>query len=230
MNARPQDTPRPYRNLGYWLLLPAVIVAGCWVPYLSQVPHFAADITRTVHLHALLRFSWIALLVAQPLLIRHGAVRSYRRLGRVSFVLFALVVLSAISVIVKNYRDELGLGWSPTAALVSQYLSAGGVVLIILLYSLAIRRILARDVASHLRYMLCGAIAMAPAGLSRLLGYGFDIGQVVSQTVSFTVIDVVLLGLMAFNRRRGLASRPYVLTLIVYALFEGGWVALGRPI
>jgi hypothetical protein len=172
----------------------------------------------------------MALLVVQPFLIRHRAIKWHRRIGRLSYALVPLVVLTALAVTTKNYHDELALGLSPAAALESEYLAIGGVGLIILFYALAIRGILVRDVAAHLRYMLCSAIVLTPAGLSRLLGYRFEIPQAVCQTVSFTVIDVVLLGLIAFDRQRGLASRPYVVAFAAYALFEAGWLALGRPV
>lgn len=65
---------RPYRNVGYWLLtLPIVMLAGFWVPYLSQLPRSPAEIAPTIHLHALLLFIWMTLLVLQPLLIRRAA-------------------------------------------------------------------------------------------------------------------------------------------------------------
>lgn len=64
---------RAYRNLGYVLLaiLP-VFVAGFWTPYLSEFPSFDKSITATVHVHAALFFSFLGLLIVQPLAIRQS--------------------------------------------------------------------------------------------------------------------------------------------------------------
>ena len=222
---------RFYRNVGYWLmLLPLIVAAGFWVPYLSQAPHFPARITPTVHVHALLLFTWMAMLVLQPLLIRNERADWHRRLGRLTYVLVPLVVAFAIAVVVKDYRGEISGGMTVAAARDSEYLASGGVVLIVLFYGLAIRRILQQNVGAHLRYIICSAIVLLPAGLSRLLGFGFDVPEVTGQIVSFAAIDLLLLGLIAYDRRHGLLHRPYALALVAYALFEGGWAALGCPI
>ena len=62
---------RAYRNLGYVLtvLLP-IFVAGFWIPYLSEIPHFDQSITAAVHIHAVLLFTFLILLIVQPLAIR----------------------------------------------------------------------------------------------------------------------------------------------------------------
>ena len=222
---------RAYRNAGYVLMgLPIVVAAGFWVPYLSRVPQFPARVTPTVHVHALLLFVWMALLVLQPLLIRSHRAKWHRRLGRLSFVLVPLVVAFAIAVVGKDYRDEIASGMSVAAARDSEYLASGGVVLIVLFYGLAIRAVLHGDIGVHLRYMVCSAIVLLPPGLSRALGYGFDVPQVTGQIVSFATIDIVLLGLIAYDYRNALPSRTYAQALAVYALFEGGWAFLGCPV
>jgi len=63
-----------YRNIGYFLLaLPLIFVAGFWIPYFSEIPRFDPSITVPVHVHAVLLFAWIVLLVVQPLAVRTGA-------------------------------------------------------------------------------------------------------------------------------------------------------------
>lgn len=53
-----------YRNLGY--------------PYFSEIPKFEPSITTAVHVHALLLFAWVALLVIQPLAIRSNSFSIHR--------------------------------------------------------------------------------------------------------------------------------------------------------
>jgi hypothetical protein len=100
-----------YRNIGYFLLaLPLIFVAGFWIPYLSEIPRFDPSITAPVHLHALLLFAWVVLLVVQPLAIRSGAFPLHRILGRISYALMPLIVVSAVAMIHKEYHEHLADG------------------------------------------------------------------------------------------------------------------------
>jgi hypothetical protein len=222
---------RAYRNLGYFLLaLPLAMLAGFWIPYFSAFPHFDANTTAAVHLHALLLFSWVALLAIQPLAIRRGAFATHRALGRTSYVLMPLIVISAVAMVYKEYLGHRADGLSATASLKAEYLSLVAVPILAALYGLAIWRILRRDVPRHMRYMICIAFVLLPAGLARTLGYWFEVKQWRSQVVCFAVIDLSLMALILLERRRGAIAGPYVAMLLTYLLFEAGWVALGFPV
>jgi hypothetical protein len=221
---------RAYRNLGYFLLaLPLIFAAGFWIPYLSEIPSFDPSITVPVHLHALLLFAWIVLLMVQPLAIRSGNFRLHRTLGRTSYVLMPLIVISAAAMLHKEYHEHLAGGMHASAALTAEFLSVCQLGLLGTFYCLAIARIRRRDVAAHMRYMICIALILLPAGLARTFGYWFGIKQATSQTYCFIVIDLCLLSLVWLDRSRRL-SRPYFQALAIYVAIEACWAALGRPV
>ncbi|MGA8743027.1 MAG: hypothetical protein WB561_17705 [Terracidiphilus sp.] len=59
---------RAYRTLGYvFLALLPIFIAGFWIPYFAEFPHFDASITAAVHIHAVLLFCFLGLLIFQPL-------------------------------------------------------------------------------------------------------------------------------------------------------------------
>ncbi len=220
-----------YRHLGYILLvLPLLLIAGFWIPYFSQIPQFAPSITTAVHAHALLLFAWVGLLVMQPLAVRHRAISIHRILGKASYVLLPLILLFAIAMLRKEYQEHLAAGMNSGAARSAEYLSSVQLALFAAFYALAVARIHQRDVAEHMRYMICIALVLLPAGLARTLGYWFSVNQVASQSVCLAVIDLSLIFLILFDRRRHLASRPYVVALAAYFAVEAGWIALGRPV
>jgi hypothetical protein len=116
-----------YRNIGYLLLvLSLIFVAGFWVPYLSVFPHFNPSTTVPVHIHALLFFAWVVLLVIQPLAIGHGALNLQRALGRISFVMMPLRYMICISLVLLpaglartfGYWFDVGQSLSQTYCLV----------------------------------------------------------------------------------------------------------------
>jgi hypothetical protein len=220
-----------YRNLGYILLVvPLIMVAGFWIPYFSQISKFDSSITTAVHIHAVLLFSWVALLVVQPLTVRQGAFSIHRILGKASYVLMPLVVAFSFAMLRKEYQETLAGGMSVAAARSAEYLSTLQVTLFAAFYCLAIVRIQKRDIAEHMRYMICIALVLLPAGLARTLGYWFDVKQRTAQTICLALIDLCLIALIVFDRRRHFAARPYGVALALYLIVEVGWFALGRPV
>jgi hypothetical protein len=222
---------RAYRHIGYaLLLLPAFMVAGFWAPYFSQIPHFEAFITPAVHAHALVQFSWVALLVVQPLLIRFRAFGTHRALGKFTFVLAPIIALLSIAMMTKEYGENMAQGMSSHTALLGEFLSCSQLLLFVLFYLLAVVYARRRQIGAHLRSIICTALVLLPAGLARVLGYGFDVSQRNAQTVSLTVIVASLVGLIAYDRHHGAAPKPHSLALAAYLLIGCAWVVLGRPV
>jgi O-antigen/teichoic acid export membrane protein len=222
---------RAYRNLGYFLLiLLPIFIAGFWIPYFSEIPAFDPSITPPVHIHAVLLFAWIALLVFQPLAIRYRAFSAHRLLGRASYVVMALIVPFTLTMIWKEYHEKLADGQSIAVALQAEFVSAAQLVVTVAVYVLAIVRIHKRDVPAHMRYMICIAVFLMPAGLARILGYWFSVRQVTSQTICLAVIEACLAALIAFDIRRQLNARPYVVAFLAYNATAAVWIALGRPV
>ncbi len=222
---------KDYRNLAFLLLaLPLLLIAGFWIPYFSEIPKFDPSVTTAVHIHAILLFTWVALLIIQPLAIRSHALPLHRKLGKGSYVLVPLVTAFAIAMLLKEYHEHLDAGMSIAASVAAEYLSTLQLALFAAFYVVAMERIHHRDVAVHMRYMICIALVLLPAGLSRTLGYWFNVNQRSSQTVCFVVIDLCLVSLIMFDRRRQLATHPFVVALAAYLAFEAGWIALGRPV
>ncbi len=222
---------RAYRNLGYVLLgLVPIFVAGFWIPYLSQIPRFDSSITAAVHVHAVLLFLWLGLLIIQPLAIRYRAFGLHRMLGKASYVIMALIVPFAVLMIWKEYHEKIADGQTATYALEAELLSAAQLLVTVALYVLAVLRIRQRDVPAHMRYMISIALLLLPAGLSRTLGYWVDLKQSLSATISLAVIDLCLAGLVILDSRRGYNPRPYVVAFLTYNATAVVWLAMGRPV
>lgn len=222
---------RSYRNLGYVLLvLLPIFVAGFWIPYLSQIPHFDESITAAVHIHAGLLFCFLVLLIVQPLAIRYGALSAHRIFGRMWNILMPFTLVFSAVMLWKEYHEHLAGGATLAAARNAEFLSAAQLLLFGTLYGVSIAAIRRRDVPTHLRCMICIALVLLPAGLARTLGYWFNVRQSSSQTVCLALIDAFLISLIAFDTRRRLSARPYSVVLFTYIAIEAVWLALGRPV
>jgi hypothetical protein len=222
---------RAYRNIGYVLLvLLPIFIAGFWIPYLSQIPHFDQSITAAVHVHAVVQFSFLILLVIQPLAIRYKAFSTHRFLGKLSNILIPLVLLFSVAMLWKEYHEHLAEGATLAMARNDELLSAAQLLIFCTLYGVSIAAIRRRDVATHMRCMIGIALVLLPAGLARTMGYWFNIRQSSSQTFCLALIDASLLGLIGFDRRRRANAGPYIVLLAAYIVLEAVWTMLGRPV
>ena len=222
---------RSYRNLGYVLLvLPPIFVIGFWIPYLSEIPHFDQSITTAVHVHAIVQFSFLILLVVQPLAIRYKAFSTHRILGKLSNILIPVALVFSVAMLWKEYHEHLADGATLAMARNDELLSAVQLLIFGTLYGISIAAIRRHDVATHMRCMIGIALVLLPAGLARALGYWFNVRQSSSQTVCLALIDLSLLALIGFDRRRRSNAGPYLALLAAYVVFEAIWITLGRPV
>jgi hypothetical protein len=130
----------------------------------------------------------------------------------------------------KEHHEKLSDGNSIASALQAEFVSTAQLVVTVAMYVMAIVSIHKRDVPAHMRYMICIAIFLLPAGLARTLGYWFDVRQVMSQTISLAVIETCLAALIAFDIRRQLNARPFIVAFLAYNATAVVWIALGRPV
>ncbi len=81
-----------YYNLGYWFLLLIVLVfAGFYTSYFAV---FFKPTASIIHIHFTLMVLWIAMLITQPFLIKFRKRALHKKLGKISYVLVPLVLLS----------------------------------------------------------------------------------------------------------------------------------------
>jgi uncharacterized membrane protein len=220
---------RQYKNLGYFLMvLVAFVVAGFYKPYFALIPNFDPGITPLVQVHAILLMGFVALLVTQPLLIRYKKRELHKSLGKFTYFLMPLLAASCVGVIYKEYDEALAQSASVSFALRSILSDAAQLFLLALFYLLAILN--RRNVPVHMRYMIAVALIVAPAGIARVLGYWFEVPRYASGLISNAFLDAVLIGLILFDRRNHLNSRPYLLVLALFLLSHTAFALFAIPV
>lgn len=133
-----------YKNLGYYsLLLIPLTIAAFYKTYITLFPNFPADIDIFIHLHAFISTVWIGLLIAQPFLIANKKVDFHRKAGKLSYVVFPLLILSFIPQIIKAANSAYPK---------NIFFSLADGTLLIIFYSLAIYN--RKTVSSHMRFMI----------------------------------------------------------------------------
>jgi hypothetical protein len=135
-----------------------------------------------------------------------------------------------VAMLFKEYRENLSEGATSTVARNAELISAAQLLVVVAAYALAIISVRKRNVAAHMRYMICIGIFLLPAGLTRTLGYWFHVRQMTGATVSLAVIEACLAALIVYDLRWGLNPRPYIVGFLGYTLTATIWIVLGRPV
>ena len=219
----PYRRSAPYFGALFLLALPAF-----WPTYLFP-PRYETD--WHVHVHGIALFSWAVLLIVQPWLIHAGRFAWHRQLGKASYVLAPVIVLSTI--LLARYRMHMST--PPFDQLYFLWVQAALMTAFAVAYAQAIRW--RRSPGIHARYMVCTALAMMDPIVARILFFygGMDIPW--TQIVTYLMVDAILLALWLRDRRAGVGTRVFPAMLVLFILLElptfvlpqtAGWEAFGR--
>lgn len=202
---------------GSWwaLALFAAALLAFWPPYLSRL----GDAELAAHVHAVLMTGWIALLVAQPQLVARERRALHRRLGRLSYALVPLIVLSGLAL--WHIRLMRVAAADVAAAAPFQYLGLGAMFNFAVFWALGIRH--RRVAAVHGRYLLATLLPMVDPVTARLTGfYGPTLPADWMYAAPAWIAVVAVVGALAWRDARagGAARWTFTRALGVYAAFQ----------
>ncbi len=219
-----------YKYLGYFFLIFIVFVAlGFYYPYFSLFPSFKS-ITVIIHIHALALFLWVFILITQPLLITYEKFKVHRFIGRFTYFLMPIIILSSIGVLRQQYHEGIERKMTSAESLKTLFISASELIEIIIFYTLAVRNIIKRNVACHLRYMICLALVFIPPTFGRTLGYWLYMSQYYTYNISMFLCYVTLIILFIRDRINNINNKPYIVAFCIFIFFHVSWYIAGHPI
>lgn len=166
---------------------------GFWPTYFTRMEAVAS---WRVHVHGALLLGWCLLLIVQAWLIRDRRGSVHRRLGKASFLLAPLIVIS--SVLVEHGALVRAAGKYDPESLYFAYLVVALLVVFLLAFALAV--IHRRTMALHMRYMICTPLAMFDPVFARILDVRLGIHYPAGQMITFTMVDAILLWLCYLDR------------------------------
>ena len=201
------------RSAPYFAGLFLVALVAFWPTYLSQA--FSASSVYT-HLHAFTATVWMLMLVAQPLTIRTRRLACHRLLGRVSYVLAPLVLLSIVLLAHSRLQGLNAEAYAIQTYVL--YLQVSLAVLFGLSYALAIYT--RRTVALHARFMVCTALTLIDPVVIRLMFWIDPTPSWNYQWFTFGLTDLVLVGLIWLERHGRVGRKVFPAMLAVFVLAQ----------
>jgi hypothetical protein len=211
-----------YKNLGYFfLILFGLVFLGFFKTYFGLFPQFNAETTSVVHFHFFVQFLWVCTLITQPLLIRFERFKTHRLIGKLTYVLVPLIVVSIILMWQKGIADRATEN-SPanylSYLLKNHFHSLCDMTLLITFYSLAIYN--KQTTKVHMRYMIAIALLYIDPTLSRLLSYWFTINDSNSDLITLLFTDLLLLGLILYDIKYNRFYKPYIVALSLFLVYH----------
>jgi hypothetical protein len=182
---------KSYSYLGYvFLLLIPLIMVGFFKTYLVQFPTFENVKYTFLHIHAAIAMVWVMLIIVQPFLISYKKFAWHRKLGKLSYFIFPLLLLSFVPTVINNLNSD-----TPRNA----FFAIGDGLLLLLFYCLAI--MYRKKSSLHMRYMIAATMVFLGPTIGRILPNIFGFAELATQNIQFAIILSILIALIIFDIR-----------------------------
>ncbi len=191
------------------------IIGGFWRSYFSKL--FAAGanpISFYTHFHFLMVAGWVSLLVIQPILIRQKKAVMHRRLGKVSYFLMPLVIVSVFLMFHSRHKPNEPFLDFAFFNLIKD------VIVLAVMYGIAVRYRHKAEV--HARAMIATAVPFIEPALVRLMAWHFpELGKI-NFIATIVFVHLVLITLIIIERKQ--QSGRWVFPLV------WGWYLVTHPL
>lgn len=201
---------KAYKNLGYFfiLLIPLTFL-GFYKTYFNHFPAFEDNINTFIHIHAIIASIWILMLIVQPLLIRNGKYKWHKQVGKMSYLIFPLLILSFIPQMIRISNSDM-----PNFL----FFPLADSILLTLCYSLAIYY--RKNPALHMRYMIGSALVFLGPTIGRIGPLILGIPTSLTQNLLYAIIYLILSGLIYLDYKKAKKFKPYIIIFTTWLIHQ----------
>ncbi len=214
-----------YKNVSFFFLaILAVIVFGFFKTYFSLISEFQS-INTAIHVHAISYLIWFAMLIIQPILIKKGKIDWHGQVGKLSYFLVPIIVLSTY-LVAKNQLDNDLLKFPKFVAL-GTFITFNflQLFLFVLFYILAI--VNKKNSVYHVRYMIVTSLVLLDPGLARILIIWGGLPFIQGVLCNFVLTDLILVALIIYDWLKTKSiHKPYILSLAFLIITHLIWYYL----
>ena len=187
--------PHAYR---YGVALLVLSLVAFWPVYFARL----TEVRLAIHLHVVLAFAWVGLLIAQSWLARQKRFQRHRAVGALSYLVAPLFIVFSVAL----FHDMLSADtpFSRQFGARIAFYDLSGLLYFTVAYGLAIS-VYRKAMPIHARLMLSTIVLMLFPVIGRLLLFYVDLGLSPGQalTLSLYIVDAIVLLLVVVEWRRG---------------------------
>jgi hypothetical protein len=211
-----------YQKSAFWLILFfGFAVFGFWRSYYS-LPE--KPISFYEHFHGISMTVWCLMLIGQAMLIRFNKFTVHRVIGKSSFILFPLLIISTFLLIQASLGSK---GSVNTALLYQMSLMVNATIALTVIYGLGMY--FRKDRLTHARYMVCTIFPMFTPITDRII-YNYirplvplapEIeGMPIVPFYGFFLANLIVIGLAAWDWRAHKRKDVFPIVLGILLLYH----------
>lgn len=210
---------KPQKNSGitsrliyFFISLLLISIAGFYKTYLVKFPNFDG-FTWAHHFHGVVMLTWVLMLIAQPVFIRTKNFRLHSIVGKASYFVFPLLILSFFLVARASYFRNIKAE-GEVEALAGMTNGIVDIFYISTLYCLGIYY--KKKTSFHLRFFACIGLMILGPGLGRFMIAVCDL-PFIAVPIMIGVIALFTLGWMIADIIKKRSAFPMAVFLAIIA-------------
>lgn len=220
----------PHIEKWLFLLIPLAVI-GFYPSYWSKITD---DIPTIKHIHAFFMSTWVVMSILQPYLIMKKKIHVHKTIGKVSYVLIPLIVMSGYVLIQARYdrillriQNEVATGKASlmsdevlSQVASSQRLGIMFFLILVICYSLAIAN--RKNILKHATYMMGAIFTSIDPTLDRMVGRWASANHLEPNlfieygSQLFAIFLLIALAIYQYSKQQSL--RPVIIVISIYSI------------
>ena len=197
----------------FFCLVIVFTLAGFYNSYIRFLPDFNR-FPIIIHLHFFAFLCWFALLIIQPVLIKKNKIEMHRRIGKLSYFLVPVLIITIALLIAQQVQRQLTT--SKQDAAFTAMVGLLDILSFSIFYTIAM--VNKKNIRWHVGFLLAATLIILNPGLSRLLNQiQPGLGLIVAALLPF-VISISIIILEKIKYKRAILHSPYFLFLCIWSL------------
>jgi hypothetical protein len=197
-------------------IIAIVTLSGFLKSYLFFFPNFG-KFRYLIHLHFAAFTCWLLLIVIQPILIRQKKLKLHRTLGKCSYFLAPLLVITIMFLVLQKVHREISV--SQNEAIIDMLVGSLDILSFTIYYIIAM--VNRRNVRWHVAFIIAASLIVLNPGMARLLNLiKPNLGMLGAVLTPF-IVSITILAYEKLKLKRPVLKSPYFVFLLGW-IFEIG--------
>ncbi len=210
------------RLLYFFVAIFIITNLGFYKTYLMYFPKFEG-FAWVYHVHGMLAMAWILMLIAQAFLIRAKKYALHRSIGKLSYLVMPLFLISLFYVAKESYLKNIKT--IPQADALAHMTNGGTVDIFFLGLIYVLAMVYKKNVGYHLRFMASTGLILLAPGLGRFVFAFLQIPfpfALIPMLLCTTGVGIVWLIIDIKNKKSAFPMGVYVTVALVMIMIGAG--------
>lgn len=195
----------------FFTAITIISLSGFFYTYLRFFPDF--DRFRfLIHIHFIAFVGWFLLLIIQPVLIRYRRYDLHRKLGKLSWLLVPVLVMTILVLVKDKVQRELEV--STGAAAMTAFIGLLDALSFSVCYGVAM--ISRRNTRWHVAFIIGATLIIFNPGMSRLFNHFKPGSGLLAAMVFPFIVPLIILMIEKLREGRRVLKSPYLLFVLLW--------------